>query len=140
MKIDEPIGQAAYGPLYIRLTLGTYFILAGLAKIPLLDGFITQVKAFGIAPENVTAVYATLLPYLELFVGGALLMGLWTTLAGILGALLLLTFVLGFGIFTGEFAVFNKDLILAGSAISLLYSGPGAYSVDNVRKANAASA
>lgn len=138
MKIDEPIGQAAYGPLFIRVTLGGYFILAGLAKIPLLDGFINQVKGFGVAPENVTAVYATLLPYMEIFVGSALLMGLWTTLAGILGAILLLTFVIGFGIFTGEYAVFNKDLILAGAAASLLYSGPGAYSVDNVRKANGA--
>jgi len=137
MKMNEPIGKAAYGPLLIRLSLGSYFLLAGLSKLPLLHAFITQVKSFGVLPENLSTLYATLLPYLEVFVGGTILLGLWTTLAGLMAAFLLLSFIVAFGFFPGEYLIFSKDVILAAGALSLLYSGPGAYSIDNVRKSPA---
>jgi uncharacterized membrane protein YphA (DoxX/SURF4 family) len=135
MKINVPIGNPIYAPLFIRLTLGGYFLLAGVSKLPLLHAFIGQVKSLGVAPENVSTLYATLLPYLEIFVGGALLFGLWTTLVALMAAVMLLSFVFAFGIFPGEFRIFSKDIILAGGALSLMFSGPGAYSADNLRKA-----
>jgi uncharacterized membrane protein YphA (DoxX/SURF4 family) len=135
MKINEPIGPASYGPLLLRLPLGAFFITAGWSKLYVLGGFVDQVKAFGILPENIAALYGTLLPYLEVFVGVTLLIGLWTTLSGILAALMLFSFVIAFGFFPGDFQIFNKDLILLGCALSVLYSGAGAYSVDNVKKA-----
>lgn len=138
MKIDAPIGNATFAPLFIRLTLGSYFVLAGFSKLPLLSAFIGQVKAFGVAPDNVATLYATLLPYLEVFVGAAIVVGLWTTLVSLLAALLLFSFVVAFGIFPGEFQVFSKDIILSGAAVSLMFSGPGAYSIDNLRRANGA--
>ena len=137
MKMNEPIGKAIYGPLLIRLSLGSYFILAGLGKLPLLFVFISQVKSFGVLPENLATLYATLLPYLEIFVGGSILLGLWTTLAGLMATMLLASFIIAFGFFPGDHTVFSKDVILAAGALSLLYSGPGAYSIDNLRKAHA---
>ncbi len=134
MKINAPIGNPIYAPLFIRLTLGGYFVLAGISKIPLLHAFIGQVKSLGVAPDNVATLYATLLPYLEIFVGGSLMFGLWTTLSALMAALMLLSFVIAFGIFPGEFQIFSKDVILVGAALSLMLSGPGAYSLDNLRK------
>jgi uncharacterized membrane protein YphA (DoxX/SURF4 family) len=139
MKINAPIGNATYAPLFIRLTLGSYFVLAGVSKLPLLNAFIGQVKSLAVAPENVATLYATLLPYLEIFVGVAIAVGLWTTLTGLMAAVLLLSFVIAFGIFPGEFQIFSKDIILAGAALSLMFSGPGAYSADNLRKSGEAS-
>ncbi|MEI6517938.1 MAG: DoxX family protein [bacterium] len=134
MKMNQPIGAARYGPLLIRLTLGAYFVLAGLGKLQLLSAFVEQVRSFGVLPTNVAAAYGTLLPYVEIALGGLMILGMWTTLCGILGGLILVSFVCAFGMFPGSFDIFNKDIILLGAACSLLYSGPGAFSIDNIGK------
>ncbi len=112
--------------------------MAGLGKLDVLAAFIEQVNSFGILPANVAALYATLLPYGEVAVGGLMIVGLWTTLTGILSGLLLLSFVFAFGFFPGGHDIFNKDLILCAAACSLLFSGPGVYALDNVRRVPAA--
>ena len=134
IKINEPIGRNVWAPFLIRLALGGYFIMAGLGKLEVLAAFIEQVKSFGILPNNVSALYATLLPYGEVAIGGLMIAGLWTTLTGILSSLLLLSFVFAFGFFPGSHDIFNKDLILCAAACSLLFSGPGVYALDNIRR------
>ena len=134
MKFNQPIGAAPYGPMFIRLTLGAYFILAGLGKLDLLAAFVDQVRSFGVLPGNVAAVYGILLPYVEVAVGALLLIGMWTTLSGVLAGLLIFSFVCAFGVFPGSHDIFNKDIILLAAACSLLYSGPGAFAVDNLGK------
>lgn len=134
IKINEPIGPSIWGPFLIRLALGSYFVMAGLGKLEVLAAFIEQVKTFGILPANVAALYATLLPYIEVAVGGMMVLGLWTTMTGILSGLLILSFVCAFGFFPGEHDIFNKDLILCAAACSLLFSGPGVYALDNIRR------
>ncbi len=134
MKMNQPIGAAAYGPMMIRLTIGAYFVLAGLGKLNLLAAFVDQVRSFGVLPGNISAVYAILLPYVEVTVGGLFIIGMWTTLAGILASLLILSFVWAFGVFPGAHDIFNKDIILLAATASLLYSGPGAFSIDNMGK------
>jgi uncharacterized membrane protein YphA (DoxX/SURF4 family) len=134
MKINEPVGSAVWAPLLIRLSLGSYFILAGLGKLEVLAAFIEQVRGFNMLPGNLAALYGTLLPYAEVFIGGMLIVGLWTTLMGLLAGALILSFVCAFGFFPGGHDLFNKDLILMATALSLLYSGPGIYALDNVRR------
>jgi uncharacterized membrane protein YphA (DoxX/SURF4 family) len=134
IKINEPIGRNVWAPFLIRLALGGYFIMAGLGKLEVLAAFIEQVKSFGILPNNIAALYATLLPYGEVAIGGLMIAGLWTTLTGILSSLLLLSFVFAFGFFPGSHDIFNKDLILCAAACSLLFSGPGVYALDNIRR------
>jgi len=134
IKINEPIGRNVWAPFLIRLALGGYFVMAGLGKLEVLAAFIEQVKTFGILPQNVAALYATLLPYGEVALGGMMIVGLWTTLTGILSGLLLLSFVFAFGFFPGGHDIFNKDLILCATACSLLFSGPGVYALDNIRR------
>lgn len=134
MKMNQPLGAAHYGPMIIRLALGAYFILAGMGKLNLLAAFVDQVRSFGVLPGNIAAVYGILLPYVEVSVGALLVIGMWTTLSGVLAGLMILSFVLAFGVFPGTHDIFNKDLILLAAACSLLYSGPGALSIDNIGK------
>ena len=134
IKINQPIGPGVWAPFVIRLALGSYFVMAGLGKLEVLAAFIEQVKAFNILPSNVAALYATLLPYIEVAIGGMMICGLWTTLTGILSGLLILSFVFAFGFFPGSNDLFNKDIILCAAACSLLFSGPGVYALDNIRR------
>jgi uncharacterized membrane protein YphA (DoxX/SURF4 family) len=130
MKINQPIGSGAISPLLLRVPLGAYFLLAGYSKFPLLPSFIDEVKAMGVLSGNLSALYATLLPYLEVFVGIMLLVGMWTTLASVMASILLVSFIFAFGIFSEGHRIFNKDLVLLSVACSLLYSGPGPWSID----------
>jgi uncharacterized membrane protein YphA (DoxX/SURF4 family) len=141
MKMNEPIGDAAFGPLLVRLQLGAYFLMAGLAKLDQLAAFILEIKRFGILPENIASLYGSLLPYTEAFVGGALMLGLWTTLASSLSSIILLSIIIAYGAFphipggTGtDVTIFNKDIVLLGMSLSLLFTGCGKYGVDNVKK------
>lgn len=134
IKINQPIGPSVWGPFLIRLALGAYFIMAGLGKLEVLAAFIEQVRSFGVLPANISALYATLLPYIEVGIGAMMILGLWTTLTGLLSGLLILSFVFAFGFFPGGHDIFNKDLILCAAACSLLFSGPGVYALDNIRR------
>lgn len=138
IKINEPLGPSGNGPLILRLVLGAYFTMAGLSKLKMMSAFIAQVKTFGVLPPNAVELYAVLLPYIEIFIGGCFIIGLWTTLAGILASLLLGSFVVAFGVFPGGMGIFNKDIVLLAAVVGLMYTGPGFYSFDNIRRAPAA--
>lgn len=135
MKMNEPIGDSLYGPLILRSVLGAYFIISGMRLLDDIPGFIAEVQRFGILPNQMAAMYAILLPYFQIGVGGLLVIGFWTTFASMISSLMLISFVIAIGLFPTKFGPFNKDLILLASAISLLYTGAGAFSLDRFRKA-----
>jgi uncharacterized membrane protein YphA (DoxX/SURF4 family) len=134
MRMHEPIGNAIYGPLIIRVCLGSYFMIAGWLKLDNVEGFINEVKGFKILPDELATVYGILLPYLEIGAGGLLIIGIWTTMVAFIVSLMLLSFVLAIGVFPSKTDLFNKDIILMASTLSLLYSGAGAFSIDRFRK------
>jgi uncharacterized membrane protein YphA (DoxX/SURF4 family) len=135
MKMNEPVGNAMYGPLFIRLSMGAYFILAGLTKLENPAAFVNEVQKFGVLKEPLATLYGLLLPYVEIIAGGLLVVGLWTTLAGILTSLMLLSFVIALRVFPDPTShLFNKDIMLLGATLSLLWSGPGYFSIDYFRK------
>jgi uncharacterized membrane protein YphA (DoxX/SURF4 family) len=134
MKLDEPIGDSLYGPLLVRYSLGAYFILAGLYKLDKVGMFVQEVQGFELLPGNFAILYGHFLPYLEIVVGVFLLIGFWITATAFVSSLLLLSFILALGIFPNTDRLFNKDLILLGASLSLLYSGGGAMSIDRFRK------
>lgn len=128
-----------FGPLFIRLTLGTYFVAAGYLKIQNLPGFIAEVQKFNILPGNLSSLYGTLLPYVEMGAGTLMILGFWTTMASSLCGLMLVSFIIAMKLFPADNILFNKDVILLGACISLMYSGGGAFSIDGFRKASGSS-
>ena len=136
MKPSEPFGNPLLAPFFVRITLGGYFVLAGFSKFDYLPDFIRVIEDFGILPNQFATMYGISLPYLEIGVGILILSGLWSTIAGMLGAMLILSYIIGIGLFPYEINrnLFNKDIILLGAALSLMYSGSGAYSIDTLRK------
>lgn len=140
MKINEPIGNPIFGPLFVRLALGLHFIMEGRAKLSMRNGlvapdFVREVKALTVMPEQVSTVYAILLPYLLLAVGGLILIGLWMTLTAGLAVVILSSVVYMWGMYASQSPlIFSSNVIFLLVAISLLYSGAGALSIDRFRK------
>lgn len=132
--MNEPIGNPIWGPFFIRVALGAYFLLAGLAKLDNIQGFIQEVQSFNILSPHMSTLYGILLPYVEIAGGTLLILGIWTTLAALLISLMLLSFVIAFGFFPRGGSMFNKDILLLAAALSLMYSGAGAMSIDRFRK------
>ncbi len=138
MKLNQPIGNAMYAPIFIRFALGGYFILAGLLKLENPTAFIQQVQHFQLLKEPLATLYGILLPYAELGAGALLILGLWTTLAGALSSLMLISFIIAMKLFPDASThLFNKDVLLLCASLSLLWSGPGFYSIDYFRKTGA---
>ncbi len=83
----QPIRALGILPVSVflsRLIIGSVFIYTGLGKISHLSGFAQDIDSYQILPEflvNITAVY---LPWLELFCGMLLILGLFSRAAGIL--------------------------------------------------------
>lgn len=135
MKINEPIGNSVYGPLIVRLAIGSYFVLAGLKKLEDLDAFIKVVQEFNMLPKQLSVLYAIMVPYLEIGAGVLLLLGFWTTLGAMICGLLLCSYIGALGLFPFHSKeLFNKDIVILSAVVSLLYTGAGAFSVDRFRK------
>lgn len=134
VKMNKPVGNALYAPLFVRQALGWYLLLAGLVKLENISSFITEFHQLNVLPEHVGTVYAILLPYMEIFAGGLLILGFLTTLGAILAALHCATLVYVFGVFSSTGQLLNKDLIMFAAALSIMYSGAGAFSVDRFRE------
>ena len=132
MKASTPVGQPIYAPLCIRLVIGSYFLLAGLAKLDDHRGFIEEVHRIAILPELLGTLYGIVLPYLEIFFGALFIIGLWSVLSSVILSILLLSFILAFGVFSTA-GPFNKDILLLGAAASIMFSGGGAFSIDRFR-------
>lgn len=134
MKVNEPIADGIYAAFFVRVPLGLYFIVAGLIELENMDAFIQSVKAIGVVSGKSAIVFGVLLPYLELAAGILLVIGFWTTLAAIVSCFMLLAYIYVFRVFPYSSNLFNKDIILFGASLSLLFSGPGAFSIDGFRK------
>ena len=134
IKINEPVGDASYGPLFLRMAIGSYFILAALTKISSMETFIEGVRSIGVIQGHAAMVYSVLLPYMEFGAGVLLVLGFWTTLASILASLLLCSFLYVFKLFPFASNLFNKDIILLSGTLCLMFTGAGAFSIDKFRR------
>jgi thiosulfate dehydrogenase [quinone] large subunit len=133
---SNPTGrQLAY--LLLRLTLGINILMHGLARIlsglsPFAAGMLKQFASTAMPPTLVHA-FAVALPWSELFLGVAILLGLWTRTALTLGALEII--VLTFGIsLTQNWSVAGLQLIYAVVyAILLAFAEYNRWSADGWR-------
>jgi uncharacterized membrane protein YphA (DoxX/SURF4 family) len=80
-----------------RLLLGGVFLVAGLLKIPDPAAAVRAVRAYRLLPEALVAPVAFGLPVVEVFVGLALIVGVFVRTAAIASAVLLVVYLVGVG-------------------------------------------
>jgi putative oxidoreductase len=130
--IASPI-QQRFGVTILRLVTGIVFVAHGGQKV-FTYGFAGVGGAFAQMGVPMPQVTGPLIGLIELLGGAALIVGLFTRVAALalacdmLGAILLVHAAGGFFLPAGlEFV-----LMLFGAALTLLFAGPGALSVDGV--------
>lgn len=84
--------------LLFRLFLGALFLYAGVVKIADPVGFAAILYNYQILPEWMIDPTATILPWVEILVGGSLLLGIWARAGGLVASLLLGVFACALGI------------------------------------------
>jgi uncharacterized membrane protein YphA (DoxX/SURF4 family) len=67
--------------LALRIAIGAIFVVAGVSKLGHADVFAAQIAGFRLLPQVVIAPMATVLPFLEILLGGYLILGLFTRTA-----------------------------------------------------------
>lgn len=136
MSMSRPIWHEKFAGVCIRIPLGLFFAIVGLSKLKNLEGFVNTVKQYEVLPDQFATLYGAGLPFMEVFVGCLLILGLWTVIAASLASLMLLSIIIAVGLFpTPEVSIYllNKDVIFLGASLALLATGPGAFSVDGFR-------
>lgn len=80
--------------LAARLILGIVLIWAGLSKVGNLPGSIQSTVAYQMLPFSLAKVVGNALPFCEIGLGIMLVIGLFTRVMGVLGALMMLAFII----------------------------------------------
>jgi len=76
-----------------RLVLGGIFIAASITKLQDQSGFIDDVVRYGILPDILAQLYGIIVPWLELFIGCALVLGVFSRLASAVSIPLIISFI-----------------------------------------------
>lgn len=122
-----------WGPLILRVTLGALFVLHGYPKLftPARAGFGGWLESIGIKPGK---FWALVVGVVEFFGGAALILGVFTQLAAVLIAIDMLVAMIK--VKWGQVKVIEMermgwelDLIYFVAALSLAFSGSGAYAL-----------
>jgi uncharacterized membrane protein YphA (DoxX/SURF4 family) len=123
-----------FGLFLARVPLGLYFALSGFTKVK--NGLAAYVAAnLGTAqqymPEGVARGYLNALPFAEIFVGGLLVLGLFTRIGAFMATLILACYVWAIGVnWMNGTTPFNNAIVPLGLSIALLTIGPGKLSAD----------
>jgi uncharacterized membrane protein YphA (DoxX/SURF4 family)/thiol-disulfide isomerase/thioredoxin len=76
-----------------RLVLGGIFIAASITKLQDQSGFIDDVVRYGILPDILAQLYGIIVPWLELFIGCSLVLGIFSRLASAVSIPLIISFI-----------------------------------------------
>jgi thiol-disulfide isomerase/thioredoxin len=88
----KAIVQNRWGWLAARLMLGTVFIFASVLKIFDTGGFVTTVAGYGMLPDALAHLYGWVIPWVELAIGCALILGVFVRFAALISAPVTLSF------------------------------------------------
>lgn len=80
-----------------RLALGVLFIYAASTKVFHIDEFAVEVREYGILPNGLVSLFATLLPWAEMVFGSFLIVGLFTRFSAVMLGLMLVSFIVAIG-------------------------------------------
>lgn len=96
MKTEGRWNTLAIGVLTVlRIALGALFIISSFAKLQHPDLFVDAVQNYHLLPMGLADLFGTLLPWVELFVGWCLVLGILPTFGSVICILMTLTFVVG---------------------------------------------
>ena len=127
--------QLAY--LILRLTMGVNMFTHGVARLLDLEKFNTwMIGQFSntILPEFLVSLSSYMIPFAELIIGVLLILGLFTSRALLLGALLITILVFGSGL-QENWNVMSSQMIYAVFFFILSYMIElNKFSLDNLRK------
>jgi uncharacterized membrane protein YphA (DoxX/SURF4 family) len=112
------------GLLLIRLGLAAVFIAFGIAKFSDLEGTVGFFASLGFP-----AVAAYLVAVVEVLGGLAMLVGVWTDLAGVLLAVIMLVAIFTVTGAKGFMGGWDYNLILLVSSLGVAFAGPGKYAL-----------
>ena len=126
MNAEERIGMSkSAGIALIRWALGLLFLVGGVAKLFMLNGFVTGylVPAFEktFLPVWMISAYGYVLPFAETILGVALIVGVCRTTTLLLTGLTLLSLAFGQMLIQGQAVVANIMLFLLMTAVALLF-------------------
>ena len=136
------------GLLLARLPVGALFLTAGYKKIFSMgvDKFVAMASQTGRVPSGVphqwVDMYLHAVPYLEITVGLLVVLGLFGRVGGLIGSLMIVTFIIGATGLSDANLPFTPNLIYLAAMLLVLLVGPGGFSLDGLmfgrRKATAA--
>jgi uncharacterized membrane protein YphA (DoxX/SURF4 family) len=81
--------------LFARIAIGAIFVYASIDKIRDPHAFARLIDGYRVLPENLVAIVAVILPFLELICGVLLIIGLWVLPALVWVGIMLVIFTLG---------------------------------------------
>lgn len=107
----------------VRFVLGAIFIAAGIPKILDTASFAGMVYNYNLLPDTLVNVFAITLPWVEVIVGGMLILGIWLPGTVVLYNLLMIAFISalifnmarGIDISCGCFSTDSEDIIDMGT-------------------------
>ncbi len=122
MKIFSNQG---FGLLLLRLTVGGIFLYHGITKFQNLEGTIGFFGKLGLAP-----FWAYLVATVETVGGALMVLGLWTTIVGLLFAVILIVALVKTKIGTvTSFSGAELDVVLLLASLSVAFAGAGSCSL-----------
>jgi len=79
--------------LFLRAGLGGLLLVSAVTKFHYPELFVDAVLSYDLLPESLARFYGSVLPWVELFVGFSLILGIFSTLAAGVSALMTVSFV-----------------------------------------------
>ncbi|HZL37886.1 MAG TPA: DoxX family protein [Tepidisphaeraceae bacterium] len=132
LKTDNSI---SLGLLLARLPMGLFFLLAGYAKYSHgVGSFVSKYGGAmpGWAPPEAGNFYMHAIPYLEVIVGILLIVGFLTRLCGLVGALMVLSYMIAVTGVRDASLPFHPNSIYLGLLLMVFLVGPGRISLDHL--------
>jgi uncharacterized membrane protein YphA (DoxX/SURF4 family) len=123
-------GTPSIGILLIRLALGGYFLVLGIAQAGNLEAYVNRIKSYGVLGENIAFITGFVLPFVLIIFGALYIMGFFTPATSIVLSLVLLGKLIVKGLFQPDAIPFNRDLILLTCTLLTLFGGAGVISFD----------
>jgi uncharacterized membrane protein YphA (DoxX/SURF4 family) len=120
------VDRMAWLLLFVRVCLGGLFITSSIGKFQNPELFIDAVLSYDILPGSLAEFFGTVLPWVELFIGCSLILGIFSTFAAGISAALTFSFIIA-----NIYSLFHPGVVACGCLGRLVtLSHPAALAID----------